>query len=102
MCIETAVLFYDHLVTFAEETAYIWARRKHASTILFLVNRYLGCFSTIAQAVMTFTTVSPELAICSPSEVHPVHPLPTSIARRQSRNRVHTFHSSHICALWQK
>lgn len=65
-CIEAAaitVLFYDHLVTFAEETTYIWARRKHASAILFLVNRYLGCFSTIAQAVMTFATVSPERCI---------------------------------------
>ncbi|KAI6138422.1 hypothetical protein EDD17DRAFT_393367 [Pisolithus thermaeus] len=96
-CIEFAALtflLYDHLITFAEEVTYIWARLKHASAILFLVNRYLGCLSTIAQTVISLATISPE--------VHTVHPLPTSIALRESRSRVHAFHSSHVCALWQK
>ncbi|KAI6112120.1 hypothetical protein EDD16DRAFT_1179901 [Pisolithus croceorrhizus] len=104
-CIEFAALtflLYDHLITFAEEVTYIWARLKHASAILFLVNRYLGCLSTIAQTVISLATISPEVRNFSSSEVHTVHPLPTSIALRESRSRVHAFHSSHVCALWQK
>lgn len=65
-CIEFAALtflLYDHLITFAEEVTYIWARLKHASAILFLVNRYLGCLSTIAQTVISLATISPERCI---------------------------------------
>ncbi|KIO05192.1 hypothetical protein M404DRAFT_141899, partial [Pisolithus tinctorius Marx 270] len=54
---------YDHLITLAEEVTYIWARPKHASAILFLVNRYLGCLSTIAQAVVLLIVLSPEVRL---------------------------------------
>ncbi|KAI5994932.1 hypothetical protein F5J12DRAFT_929400 [Pisolithus orientalis] len=65
-------LLYDHLITLAEEVAYIWARPKRASAILFLVNRYLGCFSTIAQAVMLLAVMSPEVRLIWPSCFCPV------------------------------
>ncbi|KAI6142701.1 hypothetical protein BKA82DRAFT_1000230 [Pisolithus tinctorius] len=56
-------LLYDHLITLAEEVTYIWAHPKHASAILFFVNRYLGCFLAVTQTVMLFVIMSPEVCI---------------------------------------
>ncbi|KIJ63815.1 hypothetical protein HYDPIDRAFT_112783 [Hydnomerulius pinastri MD-312] len=55
-----SLLVYDHLVTFEEEVAYIWRRPKLPSSLLFLLNRYLGFIGNVAATSMSFVSLSPK------------------------------------------
>ncbi|KAJ7677655.1 hypothetical protein B0H17DRAFT_1079001 [Mycena rosella] len=48
------VLYYDHLLTFPAEVAYIWRRPKSRSAYWFFLNRYLNFFSTVPITVFNF------------------------------------------------
>ena len=41
----TAILFYDHLLTFDDEVNFIWLNRKIGSSYLFVLNRYFAFFA---------------------------------------------------------
>ncbi|KAL4068465.1 hypothetical protein V8B97DRAFT_829300 [Scleroderma yunnanense] len=60
--VSVCVLIYDHLITFADEVTYIWARPKYISSVLFLVNRYLGCFSNTLQMATLFMKLPPDVS----------------------------------------
>ena len=47
----TALLTYDHLLTFAGEVHFVWRRKFSGATILFALNRYVNLFSKILLVV---------------------------------------------------
>lgn len=61
----TAFLFFDHILTFGQEVAFIWRRPKTASAWWFCLNRYFAVFANISALVLVFHKISPE--------VHSVH-----------------------------
>ena len=61
----TGILVYDHLITFADEVSYMWARPKHLSSMLFLMNRYLGCLSNIWQVIISLMALPPDVSFLS-------------------------------------
>ncbi|KAH8829245.1 hypothetical protein DL96DRAFT_1039744 [Flagelloscypha sp. PMI_526] len=50
------ILFYDHALTFEREVAHIWSQPWIKSSTIFLVNRYLALFSSIATLVLAHST----------------------------------------------
>jgi hypothetical protein len=44
----TAILYYDHAITFDEEYRHVWKNARSGSAILFLMNRYFAFFSVSA------------------------------------------------------
>ncbi|KAJ7076505.1 hypothetical protein B0H15DRAFT_864063 [Mycena belliarum] len=58
-----AILYYDHLLTFPAEVAYIWRRPKSRSAYWFFLNRYLNFFSTLPVTVFNFVRF--DHAVCT-------------------------------------
>jgi hypothetical protein len=54
----SALLFYDHVITFADEVRLVWLRMSCKGSWLFLANRYLAFFTFIAIAVFNRIQVS--------------------------------------------
>lgn len=48
------ILYYDHLLTFRDEHAHIWAHPRTGAALLFLLNRYFAFFSNIVITVAPF------------------------------------------------
>ncbi|EIW77347.1 hypothetical protein CONPUDRAFT_84465 [Coniophora puteana RWD-64-598 SS2] len=58
VCLSFTILCYDHLMTFAEEIAYIWRRPFTTSSILFFLNRYVGLFGNAAALAALFVSAT--------------------------------------------
>lgn len=54
----SAILYYDHIVTFSAEVRYIWQKPLSRSSLIFFLNRYVICFGYIP--VLLFLFFSPE------------------------------------------
>ncbi|KII83332.1 hypothetical protein PLICRDRAFT_450070 [Plicaturopsis crispa FD-325 SS-3] len=61
--IPTTMLYYDHLLTLSDEIAYIWTRPRSLSSILFLLNRWLGFAGNLVAAAVMFGPFP--LKVCS-------------------------------------
>jgi Family of unknown function (DUF6533) len=58
----TALLYYDHFLTFSDEVSYIWRRPKSASSYWFFANRYLAFTGNIFIAIFGFRTLSVQVS----------------------------------------
>ncbi|KAF8841089.1 hypothetical protein BDN67DRAFT_967566 [Paxillus ammoniavirescens] len=56
----TCLLAYDHIITIADEIAFIWRRPKHVSSFLFLLNRYIGLLGNAAATAVSLVSLSPK------------------------------------------
>jgi hypothetical protein len=54
----SALLFYDHVITFADEVRLVWLRMSGKGSWLFLANRYLAFFTYIVLDVFNGVQVS--------------------------------------------
>jgi hypothetical protein len=52
------ILFYDHIITFADELRLVWFRMSGKSLWLFLLNRYLAFAAYIPIAVLIWVPLS--------------------------------------------
>ncbi|KIK61901.1 hypothetical protein GYMLUDRAFT_42322 [Collybiopsis luxurians FD-317 M1] len=53
-------MYWDHLLTLADEVQYLWKRPVRASTVLFFLNRYLAVLGNIVVTVSLLSTDLPE------------------------------------------
>ena len=56
--LNSAFLYYDHIITFALEIKVIWRCHKSPSAIFFFLNRYLGVLANVMVTVLLFVTPS--------------------------------------------
>ena len=57
----TAILYYDHLITFSEELRYIWKRSFSMASAWFLVNRYIPFLGNVVVLVVRFDSFGNEV-----------------------------------------
>ncbi|KAH9848729.1 hypothetical protein C2E23DRAFT_738700 [Lenzites betulinus] len=50
----SALLAYDHLLTFSGEVQFVWGRKFSGATVIFLLNRYITLFNKILLPISTF------------------------------------------------
>lgn len=61
--IPPGLLAYDHIITIADEIAFIWRRPKHVSSFLFLLNRYIGFLGNAAATAVSLVSLPPKVRI---------------------------------------
>ena len=59
----SAILYYDWLLTFDEEVIFFWSRRINLVTVLFFLNRYFSLFANVGVIFQSFRNWTPDVSV---------------------------------------